>query len=140
MKLNKSGYNLQKDLKIQLKNTIEYFIGNNEHFLYGSNGKVKSITKDELEQIIKRYIQETILPLEKYVEHLHVPSLAFNIFFFMKEEGRFWKSKLQTLIKNSSNTMFEKFSKNFDLSVLEYMSTSVEEKEIESLLYKYIKV
>jgi hypothetical protein len=137
--LDLKGYSLEKDLVTQLCNSVIWLKSNNQHFLYGKNGKIQSIQEEEIEHILQNYQKDVLIPFQELVKKLNIPLIAQEISFFIKKEGKAWKSKLANLWENGgADANLQRLRNRFDLKVLKQIKQDMEESEIKTLLYANI--
>jgi len=138
-KLDIDGYDLRKDLVVQMNNSKTFFIGNNKWFLYCKDGVIKSINKDEIEKVFDAYMMKTLLPFEKKVAKLNISSIAASLYYFIRLKKRQWKSKLNELwLDGGAIDDLQRLRNRFNLNVLNLIKQETKEEEIKSLLYKNI--
>ncbi|HIP34204.1 MAG TPA: hypothetical protein EYG89_05750 [Bacteroidia bacterium] len=138
-KMDLDGYNLEKDLTTQVNNSKTFFTGNNKWFFHCKNGIIKAITRDEVDKVFDAYIVEILLPFEKKVGKLNIPSVAASLHFFIQLKKRLWRSELKKLwFDGGAIDDLQRLRNKFDSKVLKLINQNTKEEEIKSLLYKNI--
>ena len=114
LKLDSSSFDYfnesASDIEKKIQTSLMILTHSNERFYYFNGETIEEINREELYMSFSFFNKEVFYKKEK-IDLLKIDELAFALFSIMFEE-KDWKK----VILNSSDSLFKKIKKNFDIS------------------------
>jgi ribosomal protein L37E len=140
-KLDVKDYKISEkaDFQTTHKNS-QAFVMRKENFmfLYGNEDGIKLISREEAQAILDAFALNELTAYQENIESLKIPILSFELEFFIRNNGRRWKSKLIEAFERDSEWWIRKIRNYFGFDFLKTIKSNMKEPQIKEAFYQFL--